>query len=632
MKRIANAPVSILTCENKESAGMGGADLVRRENHGSVAVLLPDPRPVNVWTPELCRALQAELAQAASEDIAAIVIHSAGRSFPMDARLVEGEVDLLCGAVESLSQAIEMCPKPVVVALHGSALGTGLSIALAATARIAQANAQVGFPEVTLGLVPAAGATQRLPRLIGAEQALRMMLTGRPIPAAEGLAMGLLDHVTDAPLEPAALEVATALAAQPHPATRDRNDGLRDGRAFQQAISAARVRTASGHLPAPSRIIDCIEAAQLLPFDMGLDFERAAAAELARSSQAAGLRHVFLAELRAAHFPETKQVSGMRTPTFNRLGVLGALADDIVMPALAAGLEVLLVEPDPSRLVQSLERIASAQEKAVQQGRMTARQRDAEWARLGSSTTPEVLEGCDAIIVGDPVLLPQAAAVTAPGVMIGLAMWADLLPEGREGDIVGFRQGGSRFVEISVGPQTRPEQVLVALALARHLGCTTLRTLAPGGVAARVMAAGRSAAQRLFASGENAGAITAVLADYGLGPLGPQGDGAVAVAVSRERSDKIAARVLSAMANEGARMIEEGVVTRPSDVDFAVVAGGGFARWQGGPMFWADQRGLLILRRDLAVWAWEAPEIWTAAPLVVDLVSSSRHFADLDRV
>jgi 3-hydroxyacyl-CoA dehydrogenase len=86
------------------------------------------------------------------------------------------------------------------------------------------------------------------------------------------------------------------------------------------------------------------------------------------------------------------------------------------------------------------------------------------------------------------------------------------------------------------------------------------------------------------------------------------------------------------MANEGARMIGEGVVARPSDIDLAVVAGGGFARWKGGPMFWADRRGLLILRRDLSVWAWEAPEIWTVSPLVADLVATSRHFSDLDRL
>lgn len=611
---------------------MGGADLVRREIHGTVAVLLPEPRPINVWTPELCLALQGQLVQAVDGGAEAILIHSAGRSFPMDARLVEGQVDLLCGAVEALCQAIECCTKPVIVALHGSALGTGLSIALAATARIAQANAQLGFPEVTLGLVPAAGATQRLPRLIGGEQALRMMLTGRPIPAAEGLAMGLLDHVTDAPLEAAALDLSTALAGRPPVATRDRSEGLRDARAYQQAVAAARARVGAASLPAPGRIVDCIEAAQLLPFDMGLDFERAAASELAQSSQAAGLRHVFLAELRAAQFPETRLASSVASHTVKRLGVLGALADDIVQPALATGLEVVLVEPDAERLVHALERIASVQEASVQSGRTTARQRDEEWGRLGSAVAPEALIGCDAVIVGDPAMLPQAAAVTAAGVMIGIAMPADVLPEGRERDVVGFRQGGNRFAEIAVAEQTAPEQVLAALALARQLGFTTLRTLAPGGVAARVMSAGRTAAQRLLASGEQAAAISAALGDYGLGSLGPQGDGANPEKLSRDRADRIAARVLSAMANEGARMIGEGVVARPSDIDLAVVAGGGFARWQGGPMFWADRRGLLILRRDLSVWAWEAPEIWTVSPLVADLVATSRHFSDLDRL
>lgn len=612
---------------------MGEAALVGREDHGAVAVLLIGAAPGNVLSAAVVDALQGALRGALAEaTVGAVLIRGLGRSFPLDTNFAETDAPAPEGALAALCERIEAGGKPVVVALHGSVLGAALALALAAHARIAVATTQFGFPEVTLGLMPTAGATQRAPRLIGGEQALRLMLTGRPVGAAEALALGLLDQVVEDGLAAAALAMAQGCAGGRLTASRDRGEGLRDGGGFQRAVALARGRAAAGRLPAPRRIVDCIEAAQLLPFTAGLDFEAAAAAELRASPESAGLRHVYLAERRAAHFPEL-ELAGVSAPRpVQRLGILGTLADDLVLPALTAGMEMILVDADRHALVQSLERIAGAQQKAVADGRLTAAQRDADWGRLGTVSDPAALGGCDAVILGAPEHLPAALAATAPGVLLGLSLPGEVPPEvvpaARVADVLGFHPGGNRFVEIAVHPATAPGQVLAALALARAIGCTALRTLAPGGVAARLMATGRAAVAWVLAEGESPAAVAGALSGFGLSTLMPQG--VRPEVLPAPKAERIVQRVVAGMANEGARILSEGLVARPSDIDLAVVSGAGFPRWQGGPMHWADRRGLLILRRDLLLWAWEAPELWTMDPLVADLVAQGRHFAELD--
>lgn len=612
---------------------MGEAGPVRREDHGAVAALLIGAAPVNVLSLAVVQALHAAVETALTDAaIGAVLIRAVGRSFPLDAEFAEGEASDPPGpALSSLCALIEAAEKPVVMALHGSVLGAALSLALAAHARIATEAAQFGFPDVTLGLMPAAGATQRAPRLIGGEQALRLMLTGRPVGAAEALALGLLDKVTAEGLEAAALAMAQDCAGRRLTASRDRGDGLRDGAGFQRAVAAARARAGGGRLPAPQRIVDCIEAAQLLPFEAGLEFEAAAAADLRGSPESAGLRHVYQAERRAARFPELAMAQPAARP-MQRLGILGALADDLVLPALSAGMEVILVDADRQALVQSLERIAGEQQRAVAAGKLTPARRDANWGRLGTVADPAALAGCDAVILGAPELLAAAVAATPPGLLIGLSLPGDVaeeeVPADRAADLLGFHPGGHRFVEIAVRPRTAAAQVLAALALARAIGFTALRTEAPGGVAARLMATGRGAVARVLAGGEAPAAVAAALSGFGLTGLIPLG--ARPEPTPAARAERIMQRVVTAMANEGARILSEGLVARPSDIDFAVVSGAGFPRWQGGPMHWADRRGLLLLRRDLSVWTWEAPELWTIEPLIAELVEQGRCFADLD--
>lgn len=611
------------------TAGDSAAGLVTRSDRDGIAILKIDAPPVNALGLPLRQALWAALTDAAADpEIGAIILAARGRAFSVGADITEFDAPLGEPGLPALCEWIEGQPKPVVAAIHAAALGGGLELALAARGRVALAGAQLGLPEVNLGLLPGAGGTQRLPRLIGAEQALRLMLTGRSVGAAEALAIGILDVVVEDGLERAALDLARKLMKSPGLPTSQRRDGLRDPVVYQKAVNAARVAVQGQTQPALARIIDCVEAAHLLPLEAGLAYEAAAFEDLLASPESAALRHVFFAERRAARFAETRLRPRPDLPPLQRIGVLGAAAADLAMALLQSGCEVALVEPNRPNLVQALEKIAALQEKAVAEGRLTEARRDLDWARLGSALAASALTECQAVLVADAALMPEAMAATAPGTLLAMIGRGGVQPQDRGADILGFRPAGARLVELVVTPATAPEQVLQGQALARLLGLGVLRSAMPGGVPGRIMAAGRAAVSHMVSQGEDAAEIAAAMLAFGLPALAPQGAQprrGQAPAVAK----RIEARVLGAMANEAARLLGQGLVSHPSEIDYALVAGQSFPRWQGGPLFWADRRGLMILRRDLEAWAPEAPEIWGIAPLLADLAGKGARFSRL---
>lgn len=592
-----------------------------------VREVLLDLPPVNALGTEMRRALSVALAEAEAEiAVEAVVIRAEGRGFSAGADIQEFGAPPQDPDLASLCQQLEAMKKPTVVAIHGMALGGGLELALAARGRIALADAQVGLPEVTLGILPGAGGTQRLPRLIGAEQALRLMLTGRPISAAEALALGILDQVVENGLAEAALAMVAALVGKVVQPSSERREGMRDGLAYQAACTQARARVQDGRLPAPRRIVDCVEAAQLLPFAQGQAFERAAFADLVDTPESAGLRHVFFAERAAGRMDEARV-----TPrALHRIGVMGAGRPDLVLAALGAGWPVALVDPQRPALVSALEQIAAEQERAVQQQRLAESVREAEWARLTPSLGAAGLADADLVLVTDAALLAEAAEATRPGCVLVLTGRGAGIEGPRAADMLGLRlPPNGRLGELVVGTQAAPEAVATTLALLRRMGRLAVRSAAPGGVAGRVIVAGRAAVTHLVGAGYAEAQVAAALTGFGLGALA----GPVPAGVQSGRdADEIVTRVLSAMANEGARLLGKGLAARPSDIDLGAVLLHGFPRWEGGPMFWADRRGLMILRRDLRVWAEEAPDLWAPAPLLTEMASRGRPFADLNRL
>ena len=598
---------------------------VRQAMMGRVLVLTLCNPPVNALGVAVRAGIAAGLDRAARDaDIAGVVIRGEGRCFSAGADIREFGHPARAPLLPDLCRKIDGFAKPVVAAMHGVALGGGLELGLAAHVRLGVTGLKLGLPEVTLGLLPGAGGTQRLPRLIGAEAALRMMLSGQPMTADEALEMGVLDAVV--PDTQAVLASALALAAAPLDA---RPNGLRDPVRYAAAVLSARREAAKSGSVAQARIVDCVEAALLLPLDQGLTFERAAFEDLRASPEAAALRYLFLAERRADHPPAGYDAA--RAVPVTHLGIwgAGAAAVDLTKAALRAGLQVTLCDPSKEALVAALEAIGLAQEAAVSAGRLTVAARDADWARLIPAVDPMGLAGVQAVILTDaerPLAVDFARGLSADIAVLV----AGGVPGGAGPDVMGAVFAPQNLAEVSILDGMSPGTVATGLGVLRRLGLRPVRVARQGrgpGVGARVLAAGRRAAQVMVAAGVPLAQLTRAVAPFLRLPADMQ-DGQGALMAIRDAA--IADRVLAAMANEGARQVSEGAALCPSDIDVILVGGFGFPRTMGGPMHMADLRGLIVLRRNLRIWAVE-DAVWHPDPLFDRLLADGRNFAAINQ-
>jgi 3-hydroxyacyl-CoA dehydrogenase len=266
-----------------------------------VAVISLNAPPVNALAAPLRAALADHIRRVDTEaDISAAVLRAEGALFSAGADIRELDADWQDPAPRDLCDLVEGCSKPVIAALGGQALGGGAELLLAAHYRLAEPRARVGFPEVALGVLPGAGGTQRLPRLVGPEAALKLMVSGQSVSAPDARQLGLVDGIVERDLASGAVAFARKLVADgtgPRP-TRARRGGLADGRACQAQVASARREIADSPLFAPHLIVDCVEAASLLPFEAGQAFEQDAFDRCRTHPQSIALRHVFLAERR----------------------------------------------------------------------------------------------------------------------------------------------------------------------------------------------------------------------------------------------------------------------------------------------------------------------------------------------
>lgn len=593
---------------------MSGNGLIATTRSGAVIVLGLQRPPVNALNAPLMAALgQAVEAAQSDATVSAIVLAAEGTHF--SAGLDVSELGRVQGAaLPRLVQIVENCSKPVVAAMQGNALGGALELALACHGRVAQENARLGLPEISLGLLPTAGTTQRLPRLVGAPIALKLLLDGVPLSAVEALAMGLLDAVVETNPVAQAVALAQSLAEAPVFKASDRREGMRDPFAYQSAITEARKKVEGWRLPAPAAVIDCVEAAMLLPFDMGLGFEQSHAETMAESPEAAGLRHAFLAERRAL-FPPA-ELSAAAPPKLARIVILGTsgMVPDVARQALSAGLQVRLIADSRAKLTEALKTIAARQEAMVAAKQMKPAARDADWARL---TGVLAEEGAD---VADLVLLAADAPKLAslPGPAIGLG--------GRGPLILHPTPISGGLAELSIGPGVPLENQVAALAFGRKLGWKVM-VQGPGApIDQRMRLVLSRAIAVLETQGHDRQNIAAALAAMGLGAGNRQ-----RLPAAPPNAEVVQEFCMAAMMNEGARIISEGGARRPSDVDAAVLISGLFPRWAGGPMFGADQLGLMVLRARLRKKAETTPQIFAPAPVLDELISQGKTFADLNR-
>lgn len=571
---------------------------------GGVRLLWLTAAPGNLFGPALCAAVLAALRGGWDDPSTQAIVLASGLRGPGQG--FSGGMDLAdLGAPwpantpgpADIARLILTTDKPVIAALHGPALGAGAEIALAARARIAAPDLRFGLRDVLVGRLPMAGATQTLPRLIGAVEAIRLIGKGISASAAEAVAMGIVDRVAEGDLAVAAMAMARQLPGA------GRAPGLRDGRGYQLAIAQA--RTTGETDAAQVALVDCIEAAQLLPFAQGLDFEAAAAAAIAERPEAAALQHLMTAEMRMA----ADLAGGHPVLT---IGLWGAATWPLILPALRAGLAVVLADDDRPALLAAVERVALAQEDQVTAGRLTPAARDLEWARLQPAVAADDLSGCGLILAAKP-------GVAGPVVQFGSGA----------GDGVRMMLVAPGFAEMQVPDAQRGLGRMAAATLRlMRLRLAVTQNAPVASVAHAVVMAAHQACRALHRQGVAADQIRQALAPVMRVAL-PK-DAVSAAPLLHMPADAIRARVLGAVAATGARLLEQGAVLRAGTLDMLAVTALGMARTSGGPLFGADRRGLIILRRDLMQWQ-QDDAVWAPAALLDALISQGKALAAVDR-
>jgi 3-hydroxyacyl-CoA dehydrogenase len=691
--------------------------VVQYDTRDGVAILSIRNPPVNALGQAVRRALWEGIERAeANPEVGAVLIRAEGRTFPAGADLREFDAPARSPALTELCNRVEACSKPVVAAIHGTALGGGFELALACHFRVADRNAKLGLPEIALGVLPGAGGTQRVPRITGAGPALDIMLSGMPISAAAAARLGLVDKLVEANLGQAGFAMARDMAregAKPHP-TGARREGFADAAAYLDAVAERRTEISGATVPAPSRIVDCVEAALLLPFEAGLAMERAAFEDLAATEQARALRHVFFAERRAAKFPEFAGGDVAPHPV-ELIGIVGAghMGMGIAIACLDAGLAVVLVERNEETMRHGLAGIEAVYDRAIGRGRMRAEGKADRLERLVVSAAPEDLAEADMVIetVGEDDALKRGLYERLDGVMKAGAVLAssttyldiDRLATAttRAGDVLGLHffppAHSNKAVEVVPGKATAAVATATAEAFARRLGKIAVRAgNRPGFIGYRVLAAYYRAVDLLLEAGADPGQVDSAMRGYGFaagpchaqdiaglepmrilrrrlgraesaiierlcesGRLGqrnsrgffryeagsrePETDPealhlieAVRTARGNPRQnftdEQIRDRCLDAMANEGARLLEEDTARCPSDIDVVMIHAFGFPRWRGGPMMQADLTGLLAVENRLRGYAGHGPDFWQPAPLFDGLVKNGLSFASMNLV
>src|SRR5579871_6506097 len=333
------------------------SELVNYSTQGDVAVITINNPPVNALSPGVPEGIAKGIETAGADPaVKSIVVIGGGRTFIAGADIKEfgkvtsGEKPRF--SLNSVLDAIENSKKPVVMAIHGTAFGGGLEVAMSGHYRVAAPAAQVGQPEVKLGIIPGAGGTQRLPRLAGVSKAVEMCADGNPIKAKEALALGIVDKLIDGDLLTGAVAFAREIAGKPARKTRERNEKLGSAEQNAPIFAAARdaARKKARGLMAPMAAIDAVEAATKLPFDQGVEAERKLFMECLFSDQSKAMIHVFFGEREVAKIPDVPK----ETPTIpvNSAAVIGAgtMGGGIAMNFANAGIPVLLKETDQAAL------------------------------------------------------------------------------------------------------------------------------------------------------------------------------------------------------------------------------------------------------------------------------------------
>ncbi|MCX4141692.1 3-hydroxyacyl-CoA dehydrogenase NAD-binding domain-containing protein [Paraburkholderia sp. SEWSISQ10-3 4] len=517
------------------------ADVVTRELRGKVLLVTIDHAPVNALSADVRRGLLAAIEAAdADKAVEAVLIVGAGRNFIAGADIREFGKPPVPPSLPDVCNRIEACSKPVVAAIHGAALGGGLEVALAAHYRLAVNGAKLGLPEVQLGLLPGAGGTQRTPRLIGAQAALDLILSGRHASAKEALALGLIDRFGSSDdILAEGLAYAQELLAAHAPVRRTRDAAaLSDRAASLAAVTAARAETAkkSRGLFSPLKIVDAVEAAIEQPFEEGLRLERKLFLECIDSPQRAGLIHAFFAEREVLKAPETRDT---KPRALNKIGVVGGgtMGAGIAVAVLDAGLPVTMIERDDASLARGRAHIEKVYDGLIAKGRMSAEKKADVMTRWQGSTSYDALADADLVIeavfedlsVKKAVFAELDRVCKAGAVLATNTSYLDIdaiaASISRPADVIGLHffspANIMKLLEVVVPKQVSADVVATAFELAKKLRKTPVRAgVCDGFIGNRVLAVYRSAADAMMEDGASPYQIDAAVRAFGF-PMGP---------------------------------------------------------------------------------------------------------------
>ncbi len=517
--------------------------LVSTTNQSGVAVITIDNPPVNALSPGVPEGL-ASAFTAANADVGAkaIVVIGAGRTFIAGADIKELEYaawgqPAKLPALHDLLATIENSAKPVVMALHGTTFGGGLEVAMAGHYRVAARDGVMGQPEVNLGIIPGAEGTQRLPRLVGVEKAIEMCVTGKPIPAADALAAGLVDAVVDGQLLDSAVAFALDVVSRNAPLvkTSDRTDKLgtpeRNAPLYAAGCAlAAKVRRGA---IAPLKAVDAIEAAVALPFDEGCRRERELFSECVVTDQARALIHAFFAERGVAKVPGITKETTVRP--VGKVAIIGAgtMGGGIAMACANAGLQVLLKEAEQAALDRGMETIRKNYDVSVKRGRFTPEGVEERMARIHPQLDYAGFDSADVIIeaVFEDMAIKKAIFAEIEGIagadcVLGTNTSTLNIDEiasvtKRPGSVVGLHffspANVMRLLEIVRGKATSSEILATALALAKKLNKVgVVAGNCPGFIGNRMMFPYMYEAQFLVEEGATPEQVDKALTGFGM--------------------------------------------------------------------------------------------------------------------
>ena len=530
--------------------------VVRSERRGNVALISIEHPPVNALAhPVRSALLEAVLAAEADSRVHAMVIQGIGKHFVAGADIREFDHDPKPPLLNDVLLRIEAASKPVVAALHGSALGGGFELALACHYRIAAAGATFGLPEIRLGLLPGSGGTQRLPRLVGAANALSIMLGADPIGLDRAVELGIVDRTAGAAdVLSTALAFADDRAQSAEAPRRLRNlkvpGGAADAAVIERERTAAR-RKFPG-VKSVDAIIECVEAAVAQDFDAALALSRRLFEECRRSDASRALRHLFFAE-------RDSRMGGEARPV-RSVGVLGAgtMGAGIAISLASAGYEVTLVDTQEAALSSGMERVKSTLRAAVEKGRIDSAAADSAIARVQPSGSVEALEGADLIIEAvfeslavKREVFARLGGICRPGAVLAsntstLDMDAIAEASGRPADVVGMHffspANIMRLVEIVRGAHSASEVIATARSVTRRMGkLGVVVGNCFGFVGNRMLYAYGRENQLLMLEGAAPAQVDAALEGFGMA-MGPNAVGDLAgldvgYRVRRERKD-----------------------------------------------------------------------------------------------